>query len=145
MESWRKVWREGIAPQLSTAGLEALQAALVGDDERLVQGSTTTPPPLQCMQDCPVEAACVVGYCAWQGDGQETVGAVEEFFAKVCFETDQHFGEPTACRWFLNWFDDTPRAEMRRLLLPEVMAVLAQRYESEPQKGKATADATAAA
>src|SRR5438045_2654448 len=142
MESWRKVWREGIAPQLSTPGLEALQAALIRDDERLLQGSTTTPPPLQCMQECPVEGACGVGYCAWQGDGLDTVGEIEEFFAKVCYETDQHFGEPTACRWFLNWFDDTPRDEMRRLLTPEVAAVLAERQREE---AKEATDGTAAA
>ena len=89
MESWRKVWREGLAPMLSTKGLQALKLALVRDDERLTQGATTTPPPMQCVLDWPVEGACVVGYCAWQGDGLETVGEVEEFFAKVCFEADQ--------------------------------------------------------
>jgi hypothetical protein len=69
----------------------------------------------------------VVGFCAWKGDGLETVAEVEEFFARVCFEADQVLGEPAACRWFLNWFDETPRDEMRRQLLPEVNRVLAQR------------------
>ena len=36
MESWRKVWREGLAPLLSTGGLEALRQALVTDDARLL-------------------------------------------------------------------------------------------------------------
>ena len=143
MESWRKVWREGIAPQLSTAGLQALARGLIEDDERLVQGSTTAPPPLQCMQECAVEGACGVGYCAWQGDGLRTVGEVEEFFARICYETDQHFGEPTACRWFLNWFDDTPREEMRRLLLPEVQLALAQRAK-EAQRASVNDETTAA-
>jgi hypothetical protein len=142
MESWRKVWREGVAPQISTAGLQALARAMIVDDERLVQGSTTTPPPLQCMQECAVEGACGVGFCAWQGDGLRTVGQVEEFFARVCYETDQHFGEPTACRWFLNWFDDTPREEMRRLLLSEVQLALAERSKETPA---AAPDETAAA
>ena len=114
MESWRLVWREGFVPVLSTAGLESLRDALRGDDPRLTQGSTTTPPPLMCVQDWPVEAACALGFCGWQGDELETVGEVEEFFARVCFEADQRLGEPAACRWFLNWFDDTPRDEMRR-------------------------------
>jgi len=139
MESWRKVWREGMAPQLSTAGLQALARGLIADDERLMQGSTTAPPPLQCMQECAVEGACGVGYCAWQGDGLKTVGEVEEFFARICFETDQHFGEPTACRWFLNWFDDTPRDEMRRLLLPEVQLALAQRAKEASLTDETTA------
>lgn len=129
MEAWRKVWREGLAPLLSTEGLEALKQALARDDSRLMQGATTTPPPLHCVLDWPVEGACGVCYCAWQGDGLETVGEVEEFFAKVCFESDTRLGEPGAVRHFLNWFDDTPRDVMRRELLAEVeLAVNGRAY-----------------
>src|SRR2546429_6592765 len=131
MESWRNVWRKGVAPLLSTESLEVLRQALVSDDARLLQGATTTPPPLQCVQDWPVEAACVLGFCGWQGDGLETVAEVEEFFARVCFEVDQRLGEPAACRWFLNWFDETPRAEVRGELLAEVNRTLAQRLSGE--------------
>ena len=60
MESWRKVWREGFAPVLSTAGLQALRKALTADDTRLIQGSTSSPPPLMCVQDWPVEAGDIV-------------------------------------------------------------------------------------
>lgn len=127
MESWRKVWREGLAPLLPTKGLEALARALTDDDARLLQGATTTPPPLQCVQDWPVEAACGVGFCGWKGQDLETVAEVEEFFAGICFEVDQRLGEPAACRWFLNWFDETPREEMRRQLLGEVSRTLGQR------------------
>jgi hypothetical protein len=132
MESWRLVWRDGFVPVLSTAGLEALREALRGDDPRLTQGSTTTPPPLMCVQDWPVEAACALGFCGWQGDDLESVGQVEEFFARACFEADQRLGEPAACRWFLNWFDDTPREEMRAALLAEVEKALAARLPLEP-------------
>src|SRR5260370_6510101 len=145
MESWRKVWREGLAPHLSTPGLEALKRALASDDSCLLQGATTTPPPLQCVQDWPVEAACVVGYCGWQGDGLETVAEVEEFFARICFETDQALGEPAACRWFLNWFDETPRADVRALLLAEVSRMLANRLGQGGDQARAQADETAAA
>ena len=127
MDSWRKVWREGLAPLISTEGLEALRAALATDDARLLQGATTTPPPLQCVQDWPVEAACALGFCGWQGEGLETVAEVEEYFARLCFEVDQRLGEPAACRWFLNWFDEVPRDEMCRLLLAEVQRTLARR------------------
>jgi hypothetical protein len=127
MESWRQVWRDGFVPVISTSGLESLRDALRSDDPRLTQGSTTTPPPLMCVQDWPVEAACALGYCGWQGDELETVGQVEEFFARMCFEADQRLGEPAACRWFLNWFDDTPRDQMRRELLAEVERALAER------------------
>src|SRR5438046_3007831 len=118
-ERWQRDFRAGIAPILSTAGLEKLQWALQSDDTRLLQGATTMPPPLQCVQDWPVEAACGLGYCGWQGEGLETVAEVEEFFARVCFEADQCLGEPAACRWFLNWFDETPRGDIRQQLLPE--------------------------
>ena len=140
MESWRVVWREGFAPVLPTAGLEALRDALRDDDPRLTQGSTTTPPPLMCVQDWPVEAACALGFCGtaefggfWtdaagrKNDAAATVGQVEEFFAKACFQADWRLGEPAACRWFLNWFDNTPRDEMRRELLAEVELTLAGR------------------
>lgn len=127
MESWRKVWRDGLAPQLSTAGLEALGLALATDDSRLLQGATTSPPPLMCVQDWPVEACCVLGFCGWQGEGLETVAEVEEFFAKLCFEADQVLGEPAAVRWFLNWYDETSRDEMRRELLEEVKLTLSER------------------
>src|SRR5205085_10909409 len=101
--------------------------ALKADDRRLLQGATSSPPPLMCVQDWPIERACALGFCAWQGEGLETVGEVEEFFARTCFEADQRLGEPAACRYFLNWFDDTPRAEMRAALLEEVNRVLAER------------------
>jgi hypothetical protein len=144
MESWRKVWREGLVPLLSTAGLEALRRGLADDDARLLQGSTTTPPPLQCVQDWPVEAACALGYCGWQGEGLETVAEVEEFFARMCFEIDQRLGEPAGCRWFLNWFDETPRDDMRRELLAEVNRALAQR-RADSEARPAAEDETAAA
>lgn len=127
MESWRIVWRNGFAPILSTAGLERLAEALEKDDPRLVQGCTTTPPPLMCVQDWPVEACCALGFVGWQGDGLATVGEVEKHFAKVCFEADQKLGEPAACRWFLNWFDDTPRGTVRTELLNEVRSELQRR------------------
>lgn len=143
MESWRKVWREGLAPQLSTEGLQALDRALRENDARLLQGATTTPPPLQCVRDWPVEGACALAYCGWQGENLQTVADVEEYFARACFEVDQALGEPAACRWFLNWFDDTPRDEMRSLLLEEVEQTLAQR--GVPVKKPSDRDETAAA
>lgn len=127
MNAWRKVWREGLAPQLSTKGLQALKRALLRDDSRLIQGATTSPPPTQSVLDWPVEGACVVGFCAWQGDGAETVGEIEEIFARTCFEADMKLGEPAAVRYFMNWFDDTPRLEMRRLLVAEVNRTLSDR------------------
>jgi hypothetical protein len=145
MESWRRVWREGLAPQLSRHALEALSVALTRDDPRLLQGATTSPPPLQCVQDWPVEAACALGFCGWLGEKLQTVAEVEEFFARACFEADQRLGEPAGCRWFLNWFDETPRPNMRRLLLAEVNRELAQRLANQADERPAAIDDTAAA
>jgi hypothetical protein len=61
----------------------------------------------------------------------ETVGDVEAFFARVCWEADQRLGEPAACRWFLNFADDTPRAQVRSLLLVEVRNELQRRKASK--------------
>jgi hypothetical protein len=132
METWRKTWRNGFAPLLSTNGLQALRSVLVDDDPRLVQGSTTMPPPLMCVQDWPVEHACALGVCGWLGDGANTVGEVEEYFARLCFEADSNLGEPAGCRWFLNWFDDTPRNEMRREMIAEVDVELVRRGVEHP-------------
>lgn len=130
MESWRKVWRDGFGPLLPTESLESLAVALRDDDPKLTQGSTTTPPPLMCVQDWPCEAGCLLGYCgavANGGFGTATVGEVEEFFARACFDADQKLGEPAACRYLLQWFDDMPRDDMRRELLAEVKLVLETR------------------
>lgn len=127
LESWRTVWRLGFVPSLSDKALAALHQALENDDPRLTQGSTTTPPPLMCVQDWPVEAACALGFCGWQGEGLNTVGETEEFFAKCCFEADQRLGEAAACRFFLNWYDDTPRDQMRAELAEEVRRAICER------------------
>ncbi len=127
MEAWRSVWRAG-APLLPTKGLEALAVALQEDSPKLLQGATTKPPPLMSVQDWDVEAACLVGYCHWKdGTGKNTVHDVEEGFAKWCYAVDQEINEPAGCRWLLNWFDDTPRDQMRSALLPEVRRELARR------------------
>jgi hypothetical protein len=112
---------------VSTPGLAALQAALVDDDKRLLQGATTSPPPLMCVQDWPVEAACAVTLTGWLGDGLSLVGEAEEYFGRMCYECDQAVGEPAGCRWFLNFWDETPRKEAIALLLPEVEAELVRR------------------
>ena len=131
LESWRTVWRDGFAPSLSTEGLQALKNALETDDPRLTQGATTTPPPLMCVRDWPVEAACALGFCGWHGDHLDTVGEVEEYFARCCMECDQRMGEAAACRWYLCWFDDTPRDTMRTEMLYEVGLELKNR-QTEP-------------
>jgi len=131
MESWRHIWREGFAPSLPTNGLMALSEALITDDTRLLQGANTCPPPLMCVKDWPVEGADAIGFVGWMESNLANVGEVEEFFARACFECDKRLQEPAACRWFLNYWDDTPRAEVFRELLSEVKRTLAERSKAD--------------
>lgn len=130
MESWRLVWRQGFVPVLSTEALEALREGLASDDPALIQGSTTTPPPLLCMADWPCEAGCLIGYCGWRGEELATVGQVEAYWANVCKEADALLGEPAACRWAINYWDETPRAEALRELFFECERALAERQKA---------------
>lgn len=127
MESWRKVWREGFVPQFNKLHLEVILKVLLEDDPKLLQGVTTVPPPLHCVQDWPVEACCVTAYAGWKGNELVTVAEVVEFFSHICYECDMLVGEPAGCRWFLNFYDEAPRDEMRRELLAEVELALAQK------------------
>lgn len=124
MESWRKVWREAVVSLLSRRALESLKKGLEEDDPALIQRATTDPPPLAVCADWDVGGACLLGYCGWRGEGLETVGEVEEFFARICYEIDKRLGEASGCRHLLNWFDETLRPEMRRELLAEVNLAL---------------------
>lgn len=133
MESWRMVWREGFVPVLPLEGLKALREALIKDDPTLAQGCTTTPPPLMSVSNWPLEAGDAIVYVGWKGDNRRTVGEAEQFFAEACFEADQRLKEPAACRWFLNWFDDTPRPEMLEQLLPEVERAIAEHMSAMSQ------------
>jgi hypothetical protein len=130
MENWKKVWRDGLVPLLSTDELNELRRALARDDPRLIQHSTCCPPPSEVFHEEAVEGACALGFCGWQADGLETVREVEAFFIRTCLAADESLGEPAACRHFLNWFDETPRGAMRRELLPEVNRALNQRHNA---------------
>jgi hypothetical protein len=123
---WRTVWRQGFCPSIPTPTLEILAAALERDDPRLLQGSTTTPPPLMAVQDWPCEAGCLVAYVGWQGEELTTVGEVEEAFAKLCYDADNRLGA-AACREVMNFWDDTPRDQARAEFLAECRRELATR------------------
>jgi hypothetical protein len=127
VEPWRTVWRDGLAPLLTDNDLQALGRALAQDDQALIQGSASIPPPLECVGDWQVEAADFLGWCGWRGRGLQTVGEVEEFVWQTCLAIDARLGEPGAVKRLLCWFDETARAEMRAALLAEVDRELALR------------------
>src|SRR5262245_10259495 len=105
MQAGQKVWRDGIATLLSTAALTALAEALCSNDPHLIQGATTNPPPLPVVEHWPCEGACPVGYAGWIGEGLETIGEVETFFARMVHEVDKRLGAPGACRPFFSFWD----------------------------------------
>ena len=137
LPAWKRVWRLGIVPQLSMHGLEALRRALLTDDKRLLQGATCSPPPLHCVSDWLVEGADAISFTLWQGDGYGTVGQLEERFASVCCRASNDLGEPAAIRYFLNWWDESPREKARQQLLIECDLALIGRLPQE-----ATAETT---
>ncbi|HZU35411.1 MAG TPA: hypothetical protein VFA18_05865 [Gemmataceae bacterium] len=106
---------------------KALARALETDDSQLLQGATTSPPPLESLKDWPVEAACPIGLALWKGNDLVTVGDVEEAFARLCMAVDFTLGEPSATRYALNWIDDGEWALVRQELLAEVRRALAER------------------
>lgn len=124
MESWRTVLREGFFPGMSKLALQALLKGLEGDDPNLIQGATTSPPPLMATKDYDCCGGCLIGYAGWASGEASTVGEVEEYFARQCFDADQRLGEPAACRYALNAWDDGDRQEMRRELIGEIELAL---------------------
>lgn len=129
MEAWRKCWRDGFAPGMSTKGLIALRNALMRNDHSLLHGATTSPPPLQCVQEWNIEAADAIAYCGWKGEGLRTVREVEEYFARACFDADKRIGEDAYCRYFLNFWDDSPMDVAKSELLLETNKELFKRFD----------------
>lgn len=126
---WQTCWRTGFAPHLSTRGLLRLWVALASDSPDLLQGATTTPPPLQAVATWPAEQTCPVGTCGL-GDGLETVEQIHDYFGRICNQANATLQQAGACRYFLNWYDQSPREEVVPLLLAEVEAELRKRREA---------------
>jgi hypothetical protein len=124
LPEWARVWRTGLAPALSAAGLAALAEALDSDDPRLIQSQASAPPAMECYRDRPVEAADCLGIALWLGDGHDTVGPLHDAREAVNRQAFRTLGTD-AWHLFWAWYDDTPRDEMRRLLLAEVRRCLA--------------------
>src|SRR5262249_3880068 len=94
VETWRKVWREGFAPQLSTAGLQARWRALTDDSPKIIQGATVKPPPLSFAEDWPVECACPVAFalCDHYGLNVATPSMLEQQFSEACARCEELVG-----------------------------------------------------
>lgn len=125
IEVWIEVWKRGFGPFLPIAGMRSLLDALVDDDQRLIQGATTSPPPLLSVQNWPCEAADIIGWCFFGPDA--TVGEVEEGFARACFDADIAIKESAACRWVIDFWDHSPREWARAQMIYLVADSLVER------------------
>jgi hypothetical protein len=132
-EAAKKVWHEGIAPLLSVESLQALRDAVERDDPALIQGANSLPPPILATSSWACEGACAIAYCGWKGDELTTVGEVDDFFGMVCHEcnTKLSLGDYAPVRYFLNYWDETPRPQLLSEFLPEVEKSLLNRLENE--------------
>jgi len=133
LEAWRRAFRVGIAPQLTRKGLQGLAKALAQNDARLLQGATTSPPPLQGLAAEPVQKCCPLCFALLDGKAPDavSVGEMEFLFAAACWETDKLLGEPGAFRYFLNAVDEWTREQLIANLLPEVRRELVLRHSLE--------------
>lgn len=124
VEPWRAALRAAL-PHLPREGVAQLRVALENDDPTLLQGCTTSPPPLACVQDWPCEGACLFGYAFWKG-GLDTVGEIEANFGELCAAIDVALCEPAGCRHALNFWDETPRDEAAKAVLQEIDLFLSE-------------------
>lgn len=131
-----KIFREGLAPILSLEGLLALERAMETDDPRLLQGGTTEPPPFSFCADWKPARACLIALPYWLGDGLETLGEIEEAFARTCHEIHLRTGIINAAGELLTPYDTMPREEMIATFLPEVKAAIASRRAVEVEEDK---------
>jgi hypothetical protein len=128
MQSWQRAFRAGLAPLLTLKGLIVLAAALETDDVRLDQGCTTVPQAgEEWFESFPVQQCCALALAILEGEGLETVTDVHGRFLEICDQASQRLGDPGAVAAFIRWHDDTPRHDMRRLLLIEVEAAIVGR------------------
>jgi hypothetical protein len=140
VEAWRKVWREGVVPQLSTEGLGCLLDALKRDDPRIVTGCTTIPPALSSCSDLPIESADPIVWALLDGHSPRacTVGLMDEAFARLAIRCSELCGMPRAIGTLLCWLDEQDRQTWRTELIKEVTAALIGRIPAEAPAHKTT-------
>jgi hypothetical protein len=132
LAAWQVAFRNGFAPLLSTAGLEALRSALLRDDQAVVQGETAVFPDGADPDRSPPTATCPLGYAGWKGELLDTVAAVEAWWVGLYDAADARLVDGPAGVWeFLDFVDESPRPVVRRGLMLEVGRELARRAAVE--------------
>jgi hypothetical protein len=127
MESWRKAWRDGFAPQLTTAGLQSLADALAADSGILCQGRAVE---RLANSKNRVARCCAISYALAADDVLlASARAMETAFAEADLQANGLLGGHFAyC--FYAWFDDGPRAQVFAELLAEVRHNIADRQQA---------------
>ncbi len=132
---------EAFASQWQTGTLRKLLKALDHDDPAIIQGATTDPAPRVACEEWPIDGACAVAFAVRYEYELDTVGAVEDAFARACQEADARLGIEAGCRYFLNWFDDTPRGTAFRELGAELRHLIEDRERREAEARQLAAEA----
>jgi hypothetical protein len=112
---------------LSSAELRAILRGLRANAPEWFQGGTTWPPLVAGGEEQQADCVCALGMAAWEGRRLRAVGAIARFVEQLCRHADERLGEPGAINAFLNWHDEAPRAEVRRVLLRELRRELTRR------------------
>lgn len=121
---WKRCFTHGFAPQWSNEQLQQLLGALETDDTRLIQGRT-------CdwrleLGDPRAIGCCGVSFVGLSG-GLSFIDDLQSYFSRTCNAADEALGQKARCRFFLNWFDSTPRSRMRVELAAVIREVLEER------------------
>ena len=89
MDSWRIVWRDGFGPVLFHGGAGGPPRCPEGRRPPLGAGRDDHAAPADVRAGLAGRGRVRPGLCGWLGEGLSTVGEVEEFFARACFEADE--------------------------------------------------------
>lgn len=131
IESWRRVWRDGFVPSFvdvlgkerAALGVQLLHRALKGRDPAVRQGVTTFPGGSADLEGCSPEV-----YVAWvstvSSSPKWSCQAGDAMFGALCVSCDGRVGMERACRFFMNWWDETPAHVAYPALAAECLATL---------------------
>lgn len=122
MDRWQRIWRTGLAPQLSDYQLHRLKVGLETNDRALTHCGWHVRLVMGQIKMC---ALCFASEL-------ETVEEMESWYRGICQRCEALTGEQCAIRHFAHWWDHQG-AMARRLLLEEVVWNLEQR---QSEKGR---------
>lgn len=123
-EATRRVFHEGFVPLLKDEELWVLKGWLTMAPERFKQGYTLYPVPTPAeepymMPDC----GCLITNIG-RINMLKYADELYEYFARMCYNIDQNMGEPSAVRYLLNWYDDSPWEDVKNGSIEELEAAL---------------------